>query len=992
MSRSHEVKASTSRVEDDLKKSNKRKRKSGQPAHSSGGINGNTVGLEDALRVNGGDDEPSEPAGSDRTKEKRNKKLRRSLQKALEDGGIGFHEGLDAHNAAQQIVEDETAKPKKKKKKSKMTLDESAPQDDQVYVKQEHSSQFVMPISTFGERSRNDDQEGDGAASASMISTKRGKKKKAVSAIPPHSIDDDLAASSQLILEGQSASNINHGTPQTEGQTQDAVLRESVGGSSPEEPAKKKRKGKKAVNVGDGHDSSQSKQKGSKNKRRKDDHATPMVAESEQDSWDEQFSRHATSPKLRSPSSTQLNSAARQNADSPPSSKDIQPKKYSKFVLDAEPGDADDTSDSDGSSPASTPPRTSHAQPAVWQRSVLPMAGRDPFQVVSRPSNLPNKSTSSPQKVYGSGKKATAVTSSTNKTATNLTSIAKTNDSASSSATSSESDDVAEKTTEKKRKRRLPVDIEQNSTTITAKKGGKRASTGDVKSGDVPSVRKTKPSILEDERRLRAPTIVPTYSSGRFMPEEVAAAQNVLDLYGDAHDLTQYEVKTLLMKGFYEVPELWSMAFEALPNRDHNAMIRFMRRKFNNFERRGAGWTAEEDEELRLAYERNPSRWWTIAEEVGRFKEDCRDRYRNYLATGNHHKVKEKWTEEELAKFMEVIAECFAKIREIKRQRLAEDPRAELPSDYKLLHWKTVSDMMGGLRSRLQCRMKYLQLQVELEDAAAGPQREVLPSDKWLDASQGYKQMKNGDKYELLCHIRDSHAGKEKNIRWSQIGPPEFRDRWEPRLREYAWVHLKHKVPNSTGMKLQEILGALIRSYEEDYPQTLSHRFQNTDKGKKREEQNRVRRSSMGAVSKFDDDEQDTSVDLDSTMVVGDVPGSSNGEHASAKGDTRDTESLSPAKSKKAKSKKRQSLDAKSDGPRENDGTVETVEEAATTTAAAAAAAKRKQEKKEKKERKKQKKEKKERRKRKLAKRMRREGESDAGSMRASAAVNANIA
>lgn len=998
MSRDHGMKSVTSEMGDKPKRSNKRKRKSEQSVQADGDVNDDTGRPQDALRINRAHDEPSEATESDRTKEKRNKKLRRSLQKALEDGGVGgLHVEMDVRNDADHTVEEETPKPKPKKK-SRKSLDESSHLDENASVKQEHSSQYVMPTSSSRERSCNDDQEEDGIkASSSAMSTKLGRDSNRISAlsvadepaaaVSPRSLDDDFAASSQLIQEGQSALSVDPLTSNTEGRRLEAAVNgaglEGAGGSRQEVPTKQKRKSKKSSKVMNERDPPQSKRKRSQNNGRKDDGAPPTLPEIEQDPWDEQFSRHATSPEPTSQSSPTPSSETRHNAASASSAKATQSKRAPKFVLDAGPGDSSDASDSDASTPASTPPSgTSRAVHAVWQQSGLPSAGTGNFKAVSGPSNLPFKNTSSPQKVYSSSKKANAGSSSVNKAAMRgSSSKAPRYDNSSSSDTSSNSDGDEQLSTEKKRKRRLPVEIEENRTpSITSAKKGKRASTGNINSGDTPggdnSTKKTRRSIkLEEETRLRPSTIVPTYSGGKFMPEEIAAAQNVLELYGDAHDLTQYQVKALLQKGFYEVQELWLMVFEAIPSRDHNSLIRFMRRKFNNFEKRGGGWTPEEDEELRLAYERTPSRWWTIAEEVGRFKEDCRDRYRNYIATGNYHKVREMWTEEEEAKFLEVISECYAKIREVKRRRLEENPRVELPSDYRLLHWKTVSDMMGGLRSRLQCRKKYLQLHAHLEseDEAVGPQREVQPSRKWREATRDYKYMKNGDKYELLCHIRDSHAGKEKNIKWSRLGTPQFRDRWEARLREYAWIHLKHKVPNFETMKLQDIVATLIRSYEEDYPQTLSQRFQNTEKGKKREERNRVKKLSAREISASDEEEHDTSANVESSTIVDGIPESPHGNHISVEGQTGDVYDMgsqSPPQSEKPKSKKRQSLlKAQSGAPREDNGAAEDGQDTV------AAAATRKQEKKE-------------RRKRKLAERMRRESESLADSVGATASVN----
>lgn len=88
----------------------------------------------------------------------------------------------------------------------------------------------------------------------------------------------------------------------------------------------------------------------------------------------------------------------------------------------------------------------------------------------------------------------------------------------------------------------------------------------------------------------------------------------------------------------------------------------------------------------------HPNEWTKIANMVERTETDCRDRYKNQLASLSTRNTGH-WSTREETKLARIVQEV--------NEQVGNDPLGyEAP-------WDIVSEKMGGLRSRMQCRKKW---------------------------------------------------------------------------------------------------------------------------------------------------------------------------------------------------------------------------------------------------------------------------------------------
>ena len=332
---------------------------------------------------------------------------------------------------------------------------------------------------------------------------------------------------------------------------------------------------------------------------------------------------------------------------------------------------------------------------------------------------------------------------------------------------------------------------------------------------------------------------------GGFSADEIAKLDNYRDQYCRANDLIvpgfnhliQLNVKSneVVNKIFNEIQELF-------PERTRSAVQRFCRRRYHNFHARGV-WTPEEDADLKAAVAEKGTSWKAVGELLGRFNEDCRDRYRNYLAPSAAHRNRDAWTEKEVINLSNSILECMHLMKRERQRSKEEEAGHEIPlsdsdsdqeaEDLKLVNWQTVSDMMGRrgtARSRIQCSFKWGKIKKADRDRYLKEVKEAQNNLRGLEkgkytannmrrstgwrlkaAAKHVKNMKAGDKYDLLNAILDSAAPEEDNIPWRMIGDEEFRQKWSFSERKAGWFAMKKQVEGSEEMDYRQVIQRLLR-------------------------------------------------------------------------------------------------------------------------------------------------------------------------------------
>lgn len=115
-------------------------------------------------------------------------------------------------------------------------------------------------------------------------------------------------------------------------------------------------------------------------------------------------------------------------------------------------------------------------------------------------------------------------------------------------------------------------------------------------------------------------------------------------------------------------------------------------------------WTKEDDVKLVELHAKHKGQWTTIGQALGRMADSCRDRYRNHLKDQDTMNSG-TWAPEEDRKLLDIMQDLANKQG---KPNLADATHM----------WTAISELMGGTRSRHQCRHRYTQsLQPKMEMA-----------------------------------------------------------------------------------------------------------------------------------------------------------------------------------------------------------------------------------------------------------------------------------
>ncbi|KAL2063977.1 hypothetical protein VTL71DRAFT_4471 [Oculimacula yallundae] len=375
-------------------------------------------------------------------------------------------------------------------------------------------------------------------------------------------------------------------------------------------------------------------------------------------------------------------------------------------------------------------------------------------------------------------------------------------------------------TSTERRKRRLPTgepEASQIKPKVTKRLRSKSEIVNESAKSSTPTPGASKPKTPKS-RTSKIPTssqASPASKGARLSPEDITAIGEAVEAYREQNDMEQVTLNAVIQGDAKEhARKFWAHMYEEIPHLPKPKIQNHCRRNFHNFEARGT-WTEEADQDLRDAHERNGDKWVQIGKELNRFSEDCRDRWRNYLSCGDKLK-KEAWDREEEEKLRDIVEELL-KIILTGEGRKPEDIKKD---DYFKLDWKKVSSLMGLTRSRLQCQTKW-KLILDREDSETKDPVASQPISKaaWRleQAEKEARNMKPSEKLLLLYHIRDSKAGKEGKIPWPSI-QQDLNVRGRKMGFRVCYRNMKLHVPDSKGMKLQDVVSALIDLYEAAAP------------------------------------------------------------------------------------------------------------------------------------------------------------------------------
>ena len=325
---------------------------------------------------------------------------------------------------------------------------------------------------------------------------------------------------------------------------------------------------------------------------------------------------------------------------------------------------------------------------------------------------------------------------------------------------------------------------------------------------------KTTKTTKAKEIKLRAtPT---SQANGKLSADDLDAISAAVESYREHCNLTTFQMNELIQSDaqMKVAQEMWKSICDEVPLIPRRTVQNTCRRKFHNFEARGA-WTEEQDEELRKAYDEHPGKWKLIGETLNRFQEDVRDRWRNYLVCGDTLK-KDAWNMEEEEQLRLAVKKCVKAAK--KKHRWGDNQGTVLDED-TLIDWQKVSELMGHTRSRLQSRNKWKKLKDREDGLSDDPDAENPISESWRleEAAIQARTFSAQEKRTLLRAIRDSGAAREGKIPWQTIRN-DFDGHGKRMAWKYCFRQLRAHVPGHESMKFKDIVDYLIDVFDAAAP------------------------------------------------------------------------------------------------------------------------------------------------------------------------------
>ncbi|KAK9389649.1 hypothetical protein V1515DRAFT_279159 [Lipomyces mesembrius] len=200
---------------------------------------------------------------------------------------------------------------------------------------------------------------------------------------------------------------------------------------------------------------------------------------------------------------------------------------------------------------------------------------------------------------------------------------------------------------------------------------------------------------IPDNQLLQSLPSLAVGNGGSFTADEINALEQFMTQYQNEHGLDYAALCRRVWANERKKDNFWDAVASALPHRTRASVYKHVRRKYHPYELRGK-WSAEDDSTLKRMVEMHGAQWKTIGRLIGRMPEDCRDRWRNYVKCGTN-RGQNKWSADEENKLIEVV-------NGIRFGDTSGD-----------INWTAVSEKMGGIRSRIQCRYKWKKLNKGLE-------------------------------------------------------------------------------------------------------------------------------------------------------------------------------------------------------------------------------------------------------------------------------------
>ncbi|KAJ6628789.1 hypothetical protein B0H10DRAFT_1989359 [Mycena sp. CBHHK59/15] len=244
------------------------------------------------------------------------------------------------------------------------------------------------------------------------------------------------------------------------------------------------------------------------------------------------------------------------------------------------------------------------------------------------------------------------------------------------------------------------------------------------------------------------------YKKGKFSAIELKQLNDAIETYRTTRGLSEEDMHKIIFPNDEKVKDaaFWTEITSAVPLRPIIAVYHHVRRSHHPLKQRGK-WLPDEDARLIQAVASLGQHWEQVGHLVDRRAADCRDRYRNHIVN-----------------------------REIRVTGKDMDNE---------VFWGKVSSLMGGKRSRQQCRIKWT-------DSLSNKYKSGGQSVRWSQQ----------DAFILIHKIDSLDVWDDSEIDWKVIPNPQW-NVWSAHTLQRRWLSMKKSIKGFEDMTHAEIMDIL---------------------------------------------------------------------------------------------------------------------------------------------------------------------------------------
>ncbi|KAJ7129498.1 hypothetical protein C8R44DRAFT_614346 [Mycena epipterygia] len=264
------------------------------------------------------------------------------------------------------------------------------------------------------------------------------------------------------------------------------------------------------------------------------------------------------------------------------------------------------------------------------------------------------------------------------------------------------------------------------------------------------------------------------YKKGKFSAIEIKQVNEAMEKYRTARGLTEEDINSIIFPRDEKQKDaaFWSEISFALSQRPIIAVYHYVRRAHHPMKQQGK-WTPEEDARLVQAVTSLGQQWEKVAALVGRMATDCRDRYRNHIVD-REKRVAGVWSSAEEDELTRIVTEM--------------QKGKDLDND---VFWSKVTDLMGGSRSRQQCRIKWT-------DSLSKKYKNEGQNPRWSGR----------DAYILIQKIDALNVRDDTEINWRSLLDSQW-NLWSAHILQRRWLTMKKGIKGFEDMTHPEIMDIL---------------------------------------------------------------------------------------------------------------------------------------------------------------------------------------